>query len=99
MPGGRPSRCVGSGSLVNCPVLDSGGASGKEPVCTDVESIPGLGKIPWRAWQPTPVLLPGEPYGQRSLVGCTPCGHKELDTTERLCTYSSVVGVWGVKWR
>ena len=32
--------------------------------------IPGLGKIPWRReWQPTPVLLPGEFHGQRSLVG------------------------------
>ena len=36
----------------------------------DVGSIPVSGKIPWRrAWQPTPVFLPGESYGQRSLVG------------------------------
>ena len=41
--------------------------------------------IPWRRkWQPTPVFLPGESYGQRSLVGYSPWGHKELDTTERL---------------
>ena len=33
-------------------------------------------------WQPTPVFLPGEFYGQRSLVGYSPWGHKELDTTE-----------------
>ena len=33
---------------------------------------PWVGKIPWRrAWQPTPVLLPGESHGQRSLVGYT----------------------------
>ena len=45
--------------------------------------IPGSGKIPWsRAWQPTPVFLPGESYGQRSLVGYSPWGHKESDTTE-----------------
>ena len=44
-----------------------------------------VGKIPWRRqWQPTPVLLPGESHGGRSLVGYSPWGHKELDTTERL---------------
>ena len=32
----------------------------------------------------TPVLLPGKFHGQRSLVGCSPWGHKESDTTERL---------------
>ena len=37
-----------------------------------------------RKWQPTPVLLPRESHGQRSLVGCSPWGHEELDTTERL---------------
>ena len=37
-----------------------------------------------RQWQPTPVLLPGKSHGQRSLVGCSPWGRKELDTTERL---------------
>ena len=33
---------------------------------------------------PTPVFLPGEFSGQRSLAGCSPWGHRELDTTERL---------------
>ena len=37
-----------------------------------------------RQWHPTPVLLPGKSHGQRSLVGCSPWGHKESDTTERL---------------
>ena len=37
-----------------------------------------------RQWQPTPVLLPGKSHGQRSLVGCSPWGHKESDRTERL---------------
>ena len=37
---------------------------------TDAGSIPGWGKIPWRrAWQPTPVFLPGESYGKGSLAG------------------------------
>ena len=35
-----------------------------------------------RKWQPTPVLLPGESYGWRSLVGYSPWGHTESDTTE-----------------
>ena len=44
-----------------------------------------IGKIPWRRkWQPTPIFLPGESHGQRSLVGCRPWGLKESDTTERL---------------
>ena len=44
---------------------------------------PWIGKIPWRrAWQPTPLFLPGEPHGQRILVGSSPWGCKELDMTE-----------------
>ena len=44
---------------------------------------PWVGKIPWgRAWQPTPVFLPGEPHGQKSLAGYSPWGCKELDMTE-----------------
>ena len=40
---------------------------------------------PWRRkWQPTPVLLPGKFHGRRSLVGYSPRGRKESDTTERL---------------
>ena len=34
----------------------------------------------------TPVFLPGEPHGQRTLVGYSPWSHKELDTTEQLST-------------
>ena len=46
---------------------------------------PWVGKIPWRRQgQPTPVFLPGESHGQRSLVGYSPRGRKESDTTERL---------------
>ena len=37
-----------------------------------------------RQWQPTPVLLPGESHRRRSLVGYSPWGRKESDTTERL---------------
>ena len=53
----------------------------------DVGSIPG--KIPWwRKWQPTQIFLPGESYGQRSLTGYSPWGHKESDTTERRSTHT-----------
>ena len=42
-------------------------------------------KIPWRRkWQPPAVFLPGESHGQRSLVGYSPWGCKESDTTEPL---------------
>ena len=42
-----------------------------------------VGKTPRkRAWQPTPVFLPREPYGQRSLVGYSPWNPKESDMTE-----------------
>ena len=45
-----------------------------------------MGKIPWRrAWQPTPVLLPGESHGQRSLAGYSPWGHKGSDAAEQAC--------------
>ena len=53
-----------------------------------------------RQWHPTPALLPEKSHGQRSLVGCSPWGRKESDTTERLhfsalekemATYSSVL--------
>ena len=37
-----------------------------------------------RQWHPTPVLLPGKSHGRRSLVGCSPWGRSESDTTERL---------------
>ena len=35
-------------------------------------------------WHPTPILLPGKSHGWRSLVGCSPWGHEESDTTEWL---------------
>ena len=44
---------------------------------------PWVGKIPWRrAWQPTPVFLPGESHGLRILADYSPRGHKESDMTE-----------------
>ena len=55
------------------------------PVMQETRVHPWIGKIPWRRkWHPTPVFLPGEFHGQRSLWGCNPEGHKESDTTEQL---------------
>ena len=50
----------------------SHGASDKESACQFRRRrfVPWVGKIPWRRkWQPTPIFLPGESHGQRSLVG------------------------------
>ena len=54
-------------------------------------------KIPWRRkWQPSPVLLPGKSHGQMSMVGYSPWGCKELDTTEQLhfLFFLSQCGIW-----
>ena len=67
-----------------------GGTSGKEAPCQcgrheGYGLSAWVGRILWqRAWQPTPVFLPGESHGQRSLAGCSPWGRKESDTTEQL---------------
>ena len=50
---------------------------------------PWVGKIPWRrAWQPTPVLLPGESYGQRSLAGYSSSRHEDLVMNEQLSAHT-----------
>ena len=74
-----------------------GGSAGKEPTCQWRRRkrqgfVPWVGKIPWRrAWLPTPIFLPAEFRGQRSLTGYSPWGCKELDTTEcaRVHTHTS----------
>ena len=73
------------------------GASGKETLSQDQRRKrqgfdPWVGKIPWRTWQPTPVFLPRESHGQRSLAGYGQQSHKELDmteVTEHACRYTS----------
>ena len=58
---------------------------GKESACDvgDLGSIPRLGRSPGEGnGKPTPVFLPRESHGQRSLVGYSPWGHKELDMAE-----------------
>ena len=64
----------------------SGGSDGKESSYNtgDLDSIPGSGRSPGEGNGNTPVFLPGEFHGQRSLVDYSPWDHKEPDTTERL---------------
>ena len=62
-----------------------GGADGKEPTyqCRRHGFNLWVGKIPWRRkWQSTPVFLPGESHGQRSLAAVVHRVAKESDTTE-----------------
>ena len=61
--------------------------SGKESTCQCRRCgfDPYVRKIPWnKKYQPTPEFLPGKSNGQRSLVGCSWCSHKELNMTEWL---------------
>ena len=52
--------------------------------------------VPWgRKWQPTPVFLPGESHGQRSLAGCSSWGRKKLDTIERPNNRPQIIGITG----
>ena len=84
---GRVTSCQGSSKPVGIPGLPRW-HSGKESTCQcrrhgRLGFHPWIGKIPWRRkWQPSPVFLPEESHGQRSLEGYSPWGCKELDTTE-----------------
>ena len=62
-----------------------GHSDSKESACDagDLGLVLSVRKIPWRReGQPTPVFLPGEFHGQRSLAGYNPWGHKESVRTE-----------------
>ena len=67
------------------------GASGKESAfqwCRRHGFNLWIGKISWRRkWKPSPVFLPRESHGKRSLAGYSPWGCKKLDTTECLSTH------------
>ena len=52
-----------------------------------------------RQWHPTPVLLPGESHGRRSLVGCRLWGHTELDTTEATSLSFFTLMHWRREWQ
>ena len=75
----------------------SGGASGKEPTSQCRRHLilgfdPWVRKIPWRrAWQSTPVFLPGESYGQKSLATV----HGITKSRTWLSTHTHLDPVWG----
>ena len=76
MIGGIASLGVGKSRHKNKPSFP-GGSDSKESACNlgDLGSVSEVRKIPWsRKWQPTPVFLPGESLGQRSLTGYSPWG-------------------------
>ena len=73
----------------------SSSSSGKESICQcrrykRHRFDPWVGKTLWgRKWQPTPVFLPRESYGQKSLMGYSPWSCKELDMTEQISMYTN----------
>ena len=82
----RHEHWIPVGSVIVLPWDNFGfpsGASDRKPTCQckrhkRCSFNPWVGKIPWRrAWQPTPVFLPGASHGQSSLVGYSPEGHKD----------------------
>ena len=86
-------------SQENCPLANKklGFPSGpvvKNPPASvrhagDASLIPGWGRFSGEGkWHPAPVFLPGQSRGQRRRVDYNPWGHKELDMTERLSTYT-----------
>ena len=84
-----------AGTLGKLQYLGSGGASGKEPTsqCQRHKRSSWVGEIPWRrAWQSTPVFLPGESCGQRSPAGYSPYGYDWID----FWTHNTLAGGWYV---
>ena len=86
----RKPKCqaLSRGSMLVSFLQSFPGTSGKESTCQcrrhkRHEFETWVGKIPWRRkWQPTPVFLPGESHGQRSLAGYGPWGRRDSDMTE-----------------
>ena len=63
--------------------------------CRRLRFDPWVRKIPWRRkWLPAPVFLPGKFHGQRNLEVCSPWGHRQSDTTERLSTHTHTQAVY-----
>ena len=80
------------GSMVKSTLANAGDAKRRE-------FQPWVGKIPWRRkWQPTPVFWLGKSHGERSQVGYSPRGRKELDMTEPMSTHTSCATSWNKQW-
>ena len=79
----------------------TGSSLDKEPTCQCMRCSfdPWVGKIPWRReWKPTPISLPGESHGQRSLVGDSPWGRKEWTTTVWLNNWTCLLTNYERNW-
>ena len=89
-----PRYCTIGLKLFYSFVFVPGGSDGKASVydAGDPGSIPGLGRSLGEG-NGNPVLLPGKSHGQRSLVGYSPWGRKESDTTERLHVHVCVKSI------
>ena len=74
-------RCNGQQTTF-CLFSFPGGASGREPTCNVGDGGDEGQQALRKARQPTPVFMPGESHGPRSLAGYSSWGHKESDTTE-----------------
>ena len=86
---------LADGSDISCLLLQqifSFPSSGSESAsyAGHLGSVSGSGRSPGeREWLPTPVFLPGEFHGWRSLAGYSPWSRKESDTTEQLTSFDS----------
>jgi len=83
MSGVRPRQWIFLKLSVQ-PCLRTGGLADSFRIISGLEFYDSMNLGRRRQWHPTPVLLPGKSHGQRSLVGCSPWGREELDTTEWL---------------
>ena len=88
-----PGESQGPGSLVGCCLWGCTESDTTEAPQQQQQAVIYFLKIyciakyeQRRKWQPTPVFLPGESHGQRSLKSCSPWGCKESDITEQLST-------------
>ena len=69
-------------SSCNTPILGIKMSNDKWILVQNIWIVSAQSLYFWRRhWQPTPVLLPGNSHGRRSLVGCSPWGREESDTT------------------
>ena len=93
IPGSGRSLGDGIGYPLQCSWASLVAQTVKKKICLQCRRPgfdPWMRKISWsRARQPTPVFLPGESRGQRSLAEYSPWGCKESDTTEQLSTAHS----------
>ena len=95
------ARCQTDHSYLPCDTETPRWLDGKESACQCGDSglIPGLERFPWRRkWQPTPVFLPGESHGERSLAGYSSWSGKSLtqwsDWTHRKLDLIMWKGIW-----